>query len=85
MWEKPKEIAKYDGEGFEIAYYSSDGASAVEALNGWKDSPGHNPLLINSLQGSKEAWKSIGVGIFEQYAVVWFGKEEDKSKINVCK
>src|SRR5690606_37215456 len=28
MWDKPKEIAGYEGAGYEIAYYSSKGASA---------------------------------------------------------
>ena len=43
MWLKPKEIAGYDGNGFEIAYYSSVGANAQEGIDGWKISPGHNP------------------------------------------
>ncbi len=48
MWIKPREIAGYPGNGYEIAYYSSIGASAQEGLDGWKISRGHNPLLINS-------------------------------------
>src|SRR5882672_1376929 len=44
MWDKPKEIAGYTGNGFEIAYFSSAGATAAEGLEGWKKSPGHNPL-----------------------------------------
>lgn len=84
MWDKPKEIANYEGEGYEIAYYSGGEANAVEGLEGWKQSPGHNPLLINSDSWSKIEWKAIGVGIYKHYAVVWFGEKEDKSKIVVC-
>lgn len=84
MWNKPKEITGYEGEGYEIAYYSSAGASALEGLEGWKKSSGHNPVLINSGTWSKIEWKAVGIGIFEQYAVVWFGELEDKSKIIVC-
>lgn len=84
MWNKPKEIAGYDSEGYEIAYYSSAGASAFEGLEGWKKSPGHNPVVINSGSWSKIQWKAIGIGIYEQYAVVWFGEMEDKSKLSVC-
>src|SRR5687767_3387998 len=36
MWDKPKEIAGYTSPGYEIAYYSSAGASAIEGLEGWK-------------------------------------------------
>ncbi len=84
MWDKPKEISGYESAGYEIAYYSSGGASAVEGLEGWKKSSGHNPLLINSESWSKLEWKSIGVGIYEQYAVVWFGEMEDKSTMKIC-
>ncbi len=84
MWSKPKEIAGYEGEGYEIAYFSSGGASADEGLDGWKKSPGHNPLLINSGTWEKLEWKAIGVGIYEQYAVVWFGQPADVSSPTVC-
>lgn len=85
MWDKPKEINGYSGTGFEIAYYSSGGANAEEGLEGWKKSPGHNPLLINSGDWGKLEWKGIGVGIYGQYGVVWFGDAEDRSAMVLCK
>ena len=86
MWDKPKEIAGYTGNGFEIAYYSSAEANAQEGLDGWKKSPGHNPLLINSGTWSKLEWKGVGIGIYGNYGVVWFGDgEAETAKINVCK
>lgn len=85
MWDKPKEIAGYDGEGYEIAYIQSGAASAKEAIEGWKKSSGHNPLLINSETWSKLTWGAIGIGIYGKYGVVWFGEKEDKSKIVVCR
>lgn len=84
MWNKPKEIAGYQGEGYEIAFYSSDGAEPFESLEGWKSSAGHNPLLINSGIWQKVAWKGIGIGIYEKFAVVWFGAAGDPSTIQVC-
>ncbi len=85
MWSKPKEIAGYEGDGFEIAYIQSGAASAKEAIEGWKKSSGHNPLLINAGTWSKLEWGAIGVGIYGKYGVVWFGEKEDKSKLKVCK
>jgi hypothetical protein len=85
MWSKPKEIAGYDGDGFEIAYIQSGAASAKEAIEGWKKSAGHNPLLINTGTWSKLEWGAIGVGIYGKYGVVWFGEKEDKSKMKVCR
>ena len=85
MWKKPKEIAGYEGNGFEIAYYSSMGANAQEGIDGWKISPGHNPLLINSGTWEKVKWKAIGIGIYKEYGLVWFGEESDPKRPEFCK
>jgi uncharacterized protein YkwD len=84
MWDKPKEIAGYEGNGYEIAYWSSAGASAVEGLDGWKKSSGHNPLLINSGIWEKVKWKSIGVALYGEYGIVWFGEIEDEESVAGC-
>lgn len=85
MWDKPKEIAGYNGRGYEIAYYSSKGASAEEGLDGWKKSPGHNPLIINSGMWEKAKWKAIGIGFFGEYGIVWFGEAVDEVTPSICK
>lgn len=77
MWNKPREITNYTSNGFEIAYYSSSGASPEQALEIWKKSNGHNPLLINSGIWKKDTWNAIGIGIYQNYATVWFGTEID--------
>ncbi len=78
MWDKPNEIAGYDSPGYEIAYYSSAGANAEEGLSGWQKSPSHDPLLVNLGMWKQVEWKGIGVGIYKEYAVVWFGQMEDE-------
>ena len=80
MWSKPSELTAYQGAGFEIAFgvMGPEGSKATpeEALKSWKSSPGHYELIIN--QGDwKDKWIAIGIGIYRQYAVVWFGKEPD--------
>ncbi|UII33361.1 CAP domain-containing protein [Fulvivirga ulvae] len=85
MWDKPKEISGYDSPGYEIAYYSSAGANAEEGLQGWQKSPSHNPLLINSGMWKQIKWNAIGIGIYKEYAVVWFGQlKDDQSLITTC-
>ena len=84
MWDKPREIAGYESAGYEIAYYSSAGASAAEGLEGWKKSPSHNPLIVNEGIWNKVDWKGVGVGVYKEYGVVWFGELEDKSPIINC-
>lgn len=86
MWSKPKEITGYAGNGFEIAYYSSSGANAKEGLDGWKISPGHNPLLINLGMWSKVKWQAIGIGMYKEYGIVWFGEvaDTDTNSLKIC-
>lgn len=85
MWNKPKEIAGYQGNGYEIAYYSSARANAEEGLEGWKKSPGHNPVIVNLGIWKDTEWKAIGIGIYGEYGVVWFGEEADVTDIRFCK
>lgn len=85
MWDKPKEIAGYESPGYEIAYFSSRGATAEEGLAGWQKSAGHNPLLINEGMWEKAQWKAIGIGLYKEYGVVWFGELEDEELVQgVC-
>jgi uncharacterized protein YkwD len=86
MWDKPTEIAGYNSPGYEIAYYNSAGAEAEGSLDGWKHSPSHNPLLVNSGIWAKVGWNAIGVGIYQEFAVVWFGQIKDTTATpELCK
>jgi uncharacterized protein YkwD len=84
MWDKPKEISGYESPGYEIAYYSSAGATAAEGLEGWKKSPAHNPLIINQGIWEKANCKAVGIGFYKEYGLVWFGEEADDSVPGVC-
>lgn len=84
MWAKPREIAGYPGEGYEIAYIDSEGANAERGLAGWKESPAHNPLLLNQDIWEPVTWKAMGLAIHGEYAVVWFGRREDSSRMVLC-
>ena len=78
MWNKPRELTNYKGNGYEIAYWNSDDATAENALSGWQESPGHNAVIIN--KGIwKQQWNAIGIGIYKNYAVIWFGNEPDNN------
>ncbi|MEX0884037.1 MAG: CAP domain-containing protein [Cyclobacteriaceae bacterium] len=77
MWDKPREIAGYDSPGYEIAYWHSAAAEPKEALEVWKKSPGHHSVLANLAPFRDANWKAMGVGIYREYAVVWFGEMED--------
>ncbi len=74
MWNKPRELTVYPGNGYEISV--SGAFSAAEALSSWQGSPGHDNVIINQ-GGWTEPWRAIGVGIGGGYAHVWFGNEAD--------
>lgn len=93
MWSKPKEIAGYTGNGYEIAHgysqnaaYMGDSVSAETALEGWKLSDGHHHVILNQKTWAKVTWNAIGVGINRDFACVWFGTKEDGSDTpKLCK
>ena len=82
MWDKPRELTNYQGDGFEISFYStynyaSSADCARDILAGWKTSPGHNDVIINKSIWKDMKWQAIGIGIYGEYADVWFGTVED--------
>ena len=78
MWDKPRELSSYKGNGYEISYGASGvTVDAQGALAGWKSSPGHNAVIINSGVWRNE-WNAIGIGLSGGFAVVWFGNELDR-------
>jgi len=80
MWNKPRELTQYQGAGYEIAHMNSSGATAWGALNGWKNSLPHDSVILNIGRWNAYQWRAIGVGIYGNYAVVWFGEEPDPTE-----
>ena len=85
MWSKPREIAGYQSNGYEISYYDGAGANAQAGIDGWKESKGHNQVIINDGIWKQIKWKAIGIGLYKEYGMVWFGDLEDTVKPGGCK
>jgi hypothetical protein len=78
MWDKPREITGYPGTGFENAFAAfGKRASATEALDAWKASAGHNQTILQQGSWQRYSWPAMGVGISENFAVLWFGDVRD--------
>ncbi len=75
MWKKPKEIAGYKGNGYEIAA-NAGGMTPEQALSLWQNSPAHHAVMINKDQW-KKPWRALGIAVEGDYAVAWFGEEAD--------
>jgi hypothetical protein len=80
MLSKPREITSwgYDDIGYENVYWTS----APEVVPGrvlttWQKSPKHNALILEEGKWRGSAWASLGVGIYRNVAVIWFGPMED--------
>jgi hypothetical protein len=78
MWLKPAEMTSYKAYGYECVYSISSGkAMAWDALAEWKKSTPHNNVIINKGIWADKKWLAVGVGIYGNYAAVWFGDEAD--------
>ncbi|MBE0661028.1 MAG: CAP domain-containing protein [Bacteroidales bacterium] len=82
MWDKPKELTSYTGEGYEIAFfstvsYSNATAFAEDAMFNWMKSKGHNDVMLNLSIWKSIQWKAVGIGYFEGYTTIWFGAYDD--------
>ncbi len=79
MWSKPRELTNYHENGFEIVSWVSGNPSldSDSAMLSWQGSILHRAVILNQSVWSSFKWKAIGVGIYKNYAVVWFGEEED--------
>jgi len=93
MWNKPRELSNYAGDGYEIAHgysnyktYPGVDVTPATALDGWKKSKGHNMVVVNKGIWKEVEWNAIGIGIYKDFAVVWFGKEPDPDGMpEMCK
>lgn len=86
MWSKPSELTNYKGKGYEIVtmIYGTRTdlmMTATMALKSWKGSASHNAVIINSGMWKKSDWKAIGIGMYNGYACVWFGEEQDTTLV----
>lgn len=73
MWDKPREITSYQGDGFEISAMGY--GSPEKFLEGWKGSPGHNAVIVGA--DNWDDLKVMGVGIGDEFSHIWFGKDDD--------
>ena len=75
MWDKPRELTEYLGNGYEISIYSTATVTPRKAIDGWKSSPKHNDVIVGN--GYWDKLTCMGIAIEGSYSHVWFGAEED--------
>jgi hypothetical protein len=77
MWNKPKELTTYTGTGYENAH--AGGGSPFYIINtSWgSQSPAHRAVMLNQGQWANRTWRAVGAGMYQGYAVLWFGEQVD--------
>lgn len=78
MYNKPREIAGYGGNGYEIITVGA--ADPQAAMSDWQaNSSLYGAVIVNTGDWSGFNWEAVGVAIYQDYTVVWFGEVTDKS------
>jgi len=75
MWDKPRELTDYTGDGFEIVSWGFTDMEA--ALGAWRNSPPHNDVVLNAGPNWTNDWNAVGIGVEGFYASAWFGTAVD--------
>jgi len=85
MWNKPRELTTYMGNGQELILWENIPASARSAFDQWKNFEPTNDMLLNRGRWRDRTWKAIGMSIYKGYASVWFGEVSDPEKsVQLC-
>ena len=78
VWDKPKEMTPYKSKGYEIVYWENNPVNIDSIIPFWKSIDYFNSFLIYTGKWQGKKWMAIGVGIYENYAAVWFGEIPDQ-------
>ncbi len=80
MWQKPKELTVYPGNGYENAAGGGDSITPQQAVDLWKGSSAHKDVMLNEGIWEDYPWGAVGAGLYQGYAVLWFGVEPDPAR-----
>lgn len=85
MWNKPRELTGYMGNGQELILYENIPATPLSAIDQWRNFELTNDMILNRGRWTDKSWKAIGIAIYEGYASVWFGEVDDvENKFSLC-
>jgi len=84
-WNKPKELTEYPSRGYELIFYDNHGATAKDAITEWLSTPKATEMIASTGNWSKFPWRTCGIAVYEEYAIIWFGSAQDPLKPRFCK
>jgi hypothetical protein len=79
MWDKPREVTGgvYSANGYENAYSTNGAVNPDAPYELWTSHPAHEDVILERGVWAGRDWPAMGVGIYEGYAVLWFGDGAD--------
>ena len=80
MLKKPLELTNYPGVAYEVVYWENKEANADKAFDQWRETSASRAILTNFKEWESFNWVSMGVGIYQGFALAWFGEEADVEK-----
>jgi hypothetical protein len=85
VWDKPRELSKYNNKGYEIVYWENSDVVIDSIINFWKSMEYFNSFLMNTGKWQGKTWNAIGISIYENYALAWFGEVPDPAGVpDIC-
>lgn len=85
MNNKPGELTNYPGYGYEIVYWENKSANADKAFNQWRETSASRSLLTNFKEWENYQWNAVGVAVYKNFAIAWFGEERmEEGGVKVC-
>lgn len=85
MWDKPRELTSYPYRGYELAAYMQGGIEVDSLAHLWEETEESLDMILTQGIWEKKSWECMGVGIYGEYASVWFGQGKDRAgKPKLC-
>ncbi|NPD44822.1 MULTISPECIES: SPOR domain-containing protein [unclassified Lentimicrobium] len=75
--DKAKELTSYPGKAWEITYWDNQELNLDNVVEFWTSIEYTAAMLSNTEKWKDKVWRSIGLGIYDGYVLLWLGEKED--------
>lgn len=85
MYDKAKELTNYKAKAYEMVFWESPEAHPDSVIQIWINTFTSADIILSRNKWENFMWKSIGIAVKDEYAIVWFGEIKDmEEKPELC-